>query len=93
MKKDEIRATFIIEREAWQLFRLMANRFRSYDEDKGITKPATASDLLREYINDFFVENKKVAFEILEELRHHNVESPLREALEQWKKEDEEQHE
>lgn len=92
MKKEKmIRANFKIEKDAWELFRLLTGKFQAYDEKKGKLRPATASDVLREFINEYFTEHTKEIDEILQEMRRLNVDSSLRAMLEEeekWKKEE-----
>lgn len=62
-----IRATFLIDQTEWLLFKTLASRVNTVDDD-GTKRPSTASDILRELIWEWTSENGHLLNEALEEL-------------------------
>jgi hypothetical protein len=68
MEKDKIiRATFEISQTEWLLFKTLASRVMTVDDD-GTKRPSTASDILRELIWSWTDEHKNLLHQALEEL-------------------------
>jgi hypothetical protein len=68
MEKDKIvRATFEISQTEWLLFKTLASRVMTVDDD-GTKRPSTASDILRELIWEWTDENRHLLSEALEDL-------------------------
>jgi len=90
-KKDNIRATFLIPRDEWEIFKLIVGRHRVYDREKGVTRQATASDKLREDILVFIDEQQEDIKALIGELEQYNSKSPLLKTLKEFKGDEKEE--
>lgn len=68
MKKNEIRANFIIPRNEWQLFRAMCGKYKAFTPE-GKDRQATAADVLRELIYEWMLEHKDLLKNMTEDLK------------------------
>lgn len=90
-KKDNIRATFLIPRDEWEVFKLICARHRAYDMDTDKMRQCTASDKLREDILVFIDEQQDDIRALIAEIEQYNPDSPLLATLREFKGDEKEQ--
>jgi hypothetical protein len=77
-----MRANFNIERDTWTVFKTMCSKLKAIE--KGKERQATATDVLKELINDWIIENEKLLNEVLEDMKKIGTQVKI----EEWKKEE-----
>jgi len=77
-----MRANFNIESDTWLIFKTMCAKLKAIE--KGKKRQATASDVLRELIYDWIIENKGILNEVLDMKK---ISTQVK--IEQWKGEKE----
>jgi len=74
-----MRANFNIERDTWTVFKTMCNKLKAVEEGK--ERQATATDVLKELINEWIIENENLLTEVLEDMKKIGTQVKI----EEWK--------
>lgn len=78
-----MRANINIERDTWIVFKTMCNKLKAVDHGK--ERQATATDVLKELINEWIIEHKNLLDEVLEDMKKIGTQVKI----EEWKEEKE----
>jgi len=89
MKSNETRANFNIDKATWSLLKIIVGKYKAVKDGK--ERQANVSDVLRELIHEYIMENQDKFNELLEEARKLNAKNSTRSILEAWKKMEEEE--
>jgi hypothetical protein len=91
LKKDNIRATFLIPRDEWQVYKAILGTFKAFNVNTGRTNPATPSDDLREYIYDFIGKHQDRLKTLIAEIEASAPNAPILKTLKIFVNQEEEQ--
>jgi hypothetical protein len=85
MREEETRVNFVMNKTQWQVFKMLVDlRHRAYDPEKGVIVNASASDVLRDFVEGYIIDNADLIPQLVAEIRKHDEYAPILKVLETY---------